>query len=202
VQHEALDLPAPAEVFVPYSQSGFYGLTLVVRTAPGSPANLQALKEQIWALDPLQSIFNTSTLELLISKTLIGPRFNLFVLGGFALATLLLATAGVYGVMSFSTSQRAREFGVRVALGATRRDIVRLVLGEGLTLAGCGVIAGTVAALPLTQLLRTLLFGVTATDPVTFLFVSVILVVVAAAACFVPASRAVDADPVEALRVD
>ena len=202
VQHEALDLPAPAEVFVPYSQSGFYGLTLVVRTAPGSPANLQALKEQIWALDPLQSIFNTSTLELLISKTLIGPRFNLFVLGGFALATLLLATAGVYGVMSFSTSQRTREFGVRMALGAARRDIVGLVLRDGLRLAGLGVIVGIGVALPLTRLLRAFLFGVTATDPVTFVFVALVLVLVAAAACYVPASRALKVDPVKALRFD
>jgi ABC-type antimicrobial peptide transport system permease subunit len=124
------------------------------------------------------------------------------VLGGFALATLLLATTGVYGVMSCSTSQRAREFGVRVALGATRHDIVRLVLGEGLKLAGFGVIAGIVVALPLTRLLRSLLFGVTATDPVTFVFVSVALVLVAAAASFVPATRALSVDPVEVLRAD
>ena len=99
----------------------------MVRTAPGSPATLQALKEQIWALDPRQPIFRTATLEQLISQTLDGRRFSLFLLGGFALATLLLASAGVYGVMSFSTSQRTREFGVRIALGAARRDIVRLV---------------------------------------------------------------------------
>jgi putative ABC transport system permease protein len=202
VRHEALDRPAAAEVFLPYAQSGFYGLTLVVRTAPGSPANLQALKAQIWAVDPLQSIFDTARLEHLISKTLVGQRFNLFVLGGFALVTLLLATAGVYGVMSSSTSQRTREFGVRLALGATRRDIVRLVVGEGLRLAGVGVIVGIAAALPLARLLRALLFGVTASDPVTFLFVSATLVVVAAAACYVPASRALKVDPVEALRVD
>ena len=141
VRHEALDQPAAAEVFVPYSQSGFYALTFVVRAAPGSPANLQVLKEQIWGLDPLQSIFNSARLDHLISKTLIGQRFNLFVLGGFALATLLLASAGVYGVMSFFTSQRTREFGVRLALGAERRDIVKLVLGEGLKLAVAGVVA-------------------------------------------------------------
>jgi hypothetical protein len=202
VRHEALDRPEAAEVFLPYSQSGFHTLAFVVRTAPGSPANLQALKDQIWALDPLQSIYDAARLEQLISKTLVGPRFNLFVLGGFALATLLLATTGVYGVMSFSTSQRAREFGVRVALGATRHDIVRLVLGEGLKLAGFGVIAGIVVALPLTRLLRSLLFGVTATDPVTFVFVSVALVLVAAAACFVPATRALSVNPVEVLRAD
>jgi putative ABC transport system permease protein len=202
VRHEALDSPAAAEVFVPYAQSGFYGLTLVVRAAPGSPADLPALKEQIWALDPLQAIFDTARLDHLISKTLIGPRFNLFVLGGFALATLLLATAGVYGVMSFSTSQRTREFGVRIALGAGRRDIVRLVLAEGLKLAAMGVIAGLAVALLLTGLLRTLLFGVTAYDPATFAFVALALVVVAAAACYIPARHALKVDPVNALRLD
>ena len=176
VRREALDSPAAAEVFLPYSQSGFYGLTLVVRTAPGSPVNLQTLKEQIWALDPLQSIFNAARLDHLISKTLAGRRFNLFLLGVFALATLLLATAGVYGVMSFSISQRTREIGVRIALGAERRDILSLVLREGMKLAGLGVMVGVAVALPLTGLLRALLFGVTATDPVPFLFVSLALV--------------------------
>jgi putative ABC transport system permease protein len=202
VRHDALDRPAAAELFLPYSQSGFRALTLVARTTPGSPATLQALKEQIWALDPLQSIFRTNTLDDLVSRTLVGRRFSLFLLGGFALATLLLTSAGVYGVMSFTTSQRTREFGVRMALGAERRDIVGLVLGEGLKLAGAGVIVGIVMALPLTHLLRALLFGVTATDPVTFLFVSIVLVLVAATACYVPASRALKVHPVEALRVD
>jgi putative ABC transport system permease protein len=202
VRHEALDRPAAAEVFLPYSQSGFRALTLVVRTAPGSPATLEAMKAQIWALDPRQSIAYTATLDDLISRTLVNRRFSLFLLGGFALAALVLASAGVYGVMSVTTSQRTREFGVRMALGAKRSDIVRLVLREGLTLASVGVIIGIVVALPLMRLLRTLLFGVTTTDPVTFLFVSVALVFVTGAACYVPASRALRIDPVNALRVD
>jgi putative ABC transport system permease protein len=201
-QHEALDRPAPPELFLPYSQSGFRALTVVVRTAPGSPTTLQTLKEQIWALDPLQSIFHTAMLDHLISRTLVGRRFSLFLLGGFALATLLLASAGVYGVMSFATSQRTREFGVRMALGAERRDIVRLVLEEGLKLAGLGVILGVVLALPLTRLLRALLFGVTATDPVTFVGVGLVLVLVTAAACYFPARRALKVDTAAALRID
>jgi putative ABC transport system permease protein len=202
VRHIALDHPAPPEVFLPYSQSGLYALTLVVRTEPGSPATLQTMKEQIWALDPRQPIFHTATLDHLVSQSLVGRRFSLFLLGGFALATLVLASAGVYGVISFTTSQRTREFGVRMALGAAQHDIVRLVLREGLTLAGIGVIAGIAVALPLTRLLQTLLFGVTTTDPVTFLFVSMALVLVAAAACYLPASRALKGDPVEVLRAD
>jgi putative ABC transport system permease protein len=202
VRHEALDRPAPAELFLPYSLSGFRALTLVVRTAPGSPATLQALKEQIWALDPLQSIFHTAMLDGLVSRTLVNRRFSLFLLGGFALATLVLASAGVYGVMSFTTTQRTREFGVRMALGAARRDIMSLVLREGLKLAGVGVIVGIAVALPLTRLLRALLFGVSGTDPVTFLFVSMALLLMAAAACYLPASRALKLDPVKALRAD
>ena len=129
--------------------------------------------------DPLQSIFRTATVE-----------------------ALLLASAGVYGVMSFSTSQRTREFGVRLALGAARRDIVRVVLGEGLMLAGIGVMVGIAAALGLTRLLQGLLFGVTATDPATFLIVGLGLVFVAAAACYLPARRALNVDPAQALRFE
>jgi len=199
VQHEALDSPAVAEVFVPYSQSGFRALTFVARTAPDSTAPLQALKDQIWAVDPMQTIYDASRLDQLISKTLSAQRFNLFVLGGFAFAALLLATAGVYGVMSFSTSQRTREFGVRVALGATGGDIARLVLNEGMRLSAVGVIVGTAVALPIARLLRTLVFGVTVTDPVTFLTVASGLVVVTAGACYVPARRAVRVTPVEVL---
>jgi predicted lysophospholipase L1 biosynthesis ABC-type transport system permease subunit len=120
-------------------------------------------------------------------------------LGSFALATLLLATAGVYGVMSFSADRRMREFGVRMALGARRRDIVGVVVLDGLKLVSIGVIMGIVVALPLTRLLRAMLFGITANDPVTFLWVSLSLVLVAAAACYVPARRALSIDPMKAL---
>lgn len=202
VRHEALDgSPAP-ELYVPYPQSGFYALTVVVRMAPAAPTRLQALKEQIWAIDPRQSIFSTAMLDDWVSQSLISRRFSLFLIGGFAVATLLLATAGVYGVVSFVTSQRTREFGVRMALGADRRDIGRLVLREGLQLAGVGVLIGIAAALPLTQSLRSLLFGVTTFDPMTFVSVSLALVLVAAAACYIPARRALKVAPAEALRND
>jgi putative ABC transport system permease protein len=202
VQHEALDGAAPPEVYVPYAQSGFRALTIVVRTSPGTAPNLQAFKEQIWALDPLQSIFIATTLDHLVSKTLIGRRFALLLFGGFALVTLLLAAAGVYGVMSFTTTQRTREFGVRMALGADRRDIIRLVLCEGLTWSGVGVVTGVAIALPLMKFVRALLFGVTPTDPMTFLVVSLGLVLIALAACYIPARRALRVAPVEALRID
>ena len=202
VRHDGLDRPARAEVFLPHPQSNFGMMTFVVRSAPGLQPPVQALKEQVWALDPLQTFYATSTVDQLVSRSLMGRRFNLFLIGGFALATLLLATAGVYGVMSFSTRQRTREFGVRVALGARRRDIVTLVLGEALTLAALGLIAGITMALALTRVLRTLLFNVTTTDPVTFVIVSGALIVIVAAACYVPARRAMNVHPVDALRAE
>jgi putative ABC transport system permease protein len=202
VRHEALDRPAAAEVFVPYSQVGFHALTFVVRTVPGSPANLAVLKDQVWSLDPLQSIYHTETLDRLISKTLAERRFTLFVIAGFALAALLLATAGVYGVISFITSQRTREFGVRMALGAARRDIIRLVLREGLTLASVGLAIGIIASLLVSRLWQALLFGVTATDPFTFAVVGLMLLLVTTAACYLPAKRALEVDPVRSLRFE
>jgi putative ABC transport system permease protein len=202
VQHEALDRLAPLELFVPYSQSGFRALTLVVRIEPGSTTTLQAMKEQIWAVDPQQAIYHTAMLGELVSRTLGNRRFSLFLLGGFALAALVLATAGVYGVMSSSTSERTREFGIRLVLGANGRDIVALVVREGLRLAAIGVVIGTAAALIVTRLLSALLYGVTATDPMTFLAVGIGLVLVASAACYVPAYRALRVDPADTLRFE
>jgi len=202
VRHETLERPAAAEVFVPYAQIGFHTLTFVVQTTPGSPASLPALKEQVWSLDPLQPIYHTATLDGLIAKTLAGRRFSLFVLGGCALAALLLSTAGIYGVMSFTTSQRTREFGVRMALGAVHRDILALVLREGLALAAAGLGIGIIGALLIARAWRTLLFGVTASDPLTFVIVSLMFLLVAAAASYLPAKRAMRVDPVRALRFE
>jgi len=148
----------------------------------------------------VQTILSAATLEQLVAKTLSQRRFDLLVLTGFALITLLLAIAGVYGVISFSISQRVREFGIRAALGATHGDIVRLVLAEGVKLALYGIVLGISLALPATRLLKTLLFGVSATDPITFLSVSAGVVVVGAVACYIPARRAIKIGPAEALR--
>jgi putative ABC transport system permease protein len=200
LRHEALDVPAVAELFLPYAQSGFRALSVVVRTAPDSPIDLRMLKDQIWAIDPVQTIFSAARLDQLISKTLNERRFNLVLLAGFGLVTLLLATAGVYGVVSFSISQRVREFGIRAALGATHADIVRMVLAEGMKLSFYGIALGISLAIPAAHLLKALLFGVTASDPITFLSVSAGLVVVGATACYIPARRAIKIGPAEALR--
>jgi putative ABC transport system permease protein len=202
VHHDALDRPVTPEVFLPYAQSGFYALTVVVQTAPGSTTTVQTLKQQIWALDPLQNIYRTAAVEDWISQSLNNRRFTLFLLGGFALATLVLAVAGVYGVISFTTGRRTREFGVRMTLGANNLDIMRIVITGGVKLAGLGVLCGTLVAMPLTKLLQAFLFGVTALDPLTFVSVGFAFVSIAAVACYAPARRAVRVDPVNALRFD
>jgi putative ABC transport system permease protein len=202
VRHDGLDRPARAEVFIPSGQANFGMMTFVIRTAPGTPAPVQALKEQVWAVDPLQTFYATSTLSDLLSRSLTGRRFILVLMGGFALVTLALAAAGVYGVTSFSTAQRTREFGIRMALGAVRRDILGLVIGEGLKLAGVGTVAGVVLALSLAPLLHRFLFDVATADPITLAVVTGSLLAIAATACYVPARRALRDHPVEALRYD
>jgi putative ABC transport system permease protein len=202
VRHDGLDRPAREEVFIPSGQANFGMMTFVIRTAPGTAAPVQALKEQVWSVDPLQTFYATSTLSQLMSRSLMGRRFILVLMGGFALVTLALAAAGVYGVTSFSAAQRTREFGIRMALGAGRRDILGLVVGEGLSLAGVGTVAGLVLALSLAPLLHGFLFNVSATDPITLLVVVPSLLVIAATACYVPARRALGDHLVEALRYD
>jgi putative ABC transport system permease protein len=201
-RHDALDEPGRPEMFIPHPQSPMGSMTFVVRGGEGSPTAIADLKQVIWALDPLQTFYRTATLDELVARTLVGRRFSLVLLGGFAAAALLLAAAGLFAVISSSTSRRSREFGVRMARGAGRREIVGLVLREGLLLAGIGLIVGVAGALWLTRFLRSLLFGVTATDPATFVAVAGAILGIALVSCYLPARRALRIDPVRALRID
>jgi putative ABC transport system permease protein len=201
-RHDALDQPARAELYVPHAQAPTGAMTFVVRSRQGSPVTMMDLKKQIWALDPLEPLYRTATLEELVDRTLVGRRFSLVLLVGFAGAALLLASAGLYGVLSSSTSHRTREFGVRIALGAGRREIVGLVIREGLLLAAIGLVIGLGGAIWLTTFLRSLLFGVTPTDPITFSAVAAGILVIALVSCYLPARRAVKVDPLIALRAE
>ena len=152
------------------------------------------------AIDPRQAFYRTATLEELIARTLVGRRFLVLLLTGFGVAALLLAAAGLYGVISFSTGQRSREIGVRLALGARPRDILSMVLGEGLRLALAGVTIGLGAAIASTKLLGTLVFGVSTIDPLTYGAVVAAIVTISAVSCLIPASRAMRIQPSITLR--
>ena len=168
--------------------------------AGARPADtVRASLRSIDATVPLSAV---SSMETLFEQSMGPRRFNLYLLGAFAAVSLALAAIGLFGVMAYLVSQRTREIGVRLALGATRGEVFRLILGRGLALAVIGAVGGVGAALWLTRVMETLLFSVSRTDPVTFVAVPLTLIAVAVLACYIPARRAMRVDPVVALRGD
>ncbi|HKY06567.1 MAG TPA: FtsX-like permease family protein, partial [Blastocatellia bacterium] len=158
------------------------------------------VRSQLAQVDPNQPIANIRTVDDLVVDSTARPRFTSILVGIFATLALALAAIGIYGVISYSVSQRANEIGIRMALGARPSDVFRLVIGEGLALAVAGIAIGIAASLALTQFMSSQLFGVTATDPATYLSVSGLLALIALAACYTPARRATRVDPMVALR--
>ncbi len=185
-----------------FKQVGTFDMTLVVRTAGDPRAFVGTAQATVHALDPDLPVYGSQTMGEIIETSLAAQRFATLLLGLFAAFGLVLAAVGIYGVMAYSVGQRTQEMGIRMALGATRRDILRLVLGRGSLLTGAGTLIGLLACLGLTRFLASLLFGVTATDPVTFLAVAFVLGAVALFACYVPARRATRVDPMTALRYE
>jgi putative ABC transport system permease protein len=149
-----------------------------------------------------QVIYGAQTMDEIISGSISNRWFSMILLGAFAGVALLLSSIGIYGVISYLVGQQTREIGIRMALGAQRKDVLRLILGNGARMALLGVAIGIVAALGLTRLMAKMLYGVSATDPVTFVVVAFVLVVVALAACYIPARRAMRVDPLVALRYE
>jgi predicted permease len=178
------------------------GSAVIVRAREASDGLLDSIRHVNSQMSDQQVIFGTQTMDSLISDSVASRRFSMILLVSFALVALLLASVGIYGVISYVVGQRAHEVGIRMALGARREDILRLILGGGGKLAGLGVALGLAAALGLTRLMASLLYGVGATDPVTFVAVAVLLTVVALVACYVPARRAARVDPSTALRYE
>jgi predicted permease len=189
-------------VYRPLMQSYEPKMTLVVRTTGEPTALAGAVRTQLRALDPNLPLADVRTLAEQFDLSLLPSRVAAWTLGGFGLLALALAGIGVYGVVSYSVAQRTREIGVRVALGATRRDVLRLVLGEGLKMVAAGLATGLLLAFAATRLVAGFLYGVGATDPLTFAGVPLLLGAVAALAGYLPARRATKVDPMKALRYE
>jgi putative ABC transport system permease protein len=202
IKTDGFDQPDQPHLYHPILQNPGYAMAIYLR-ADASPSSLtQSLREQVRAVDPNLPIFGERTMENVISDSMAQRRFAMQVVGLFGLLAMLLAGIGIYGVMAYSVSQRTREIGIRLALGASRGAILRWVLRQGMTLIVIGVSVGLVGALAFTRLLRSLLFGVAPTDLITYASLAALLALVALLACYIPARRATKVDPLVALRYE
>lgn len=195
-----LQLPAPFLEEDPFSD--WHALNLAVRTQFDPKSLASTIIGSIHSLDPNLAVSNVQTMTELIDSTFVGPRFNMALLTGLAALALLLSAIGIYGVLAYVVTQQTREIGVRMALGAKRRVVFGLILARGARLAGIGIICGLIAAFGLTRLMKNLLYGVSAIDPLTFIAVVLVLVVVGLLASYIPARRAMRVDPMVSLRYE
>jgi len=200
VKFDGLHLDATPHLFEPYQQNAWSFLFVTIRSPLDKNTLLAAVRREVKALDPNLPVSNVRTMEEVVAQSLAARRFVLLLFSFFAGLALLLATVGIYGVLTASVSQRTRELGIRMALGATTGDVGRLILGQGLKLVVSGILLGLVSALALKRIIGKLLFGVSPTDPLTLTVIAVLLIAVALFACWVPARRATKVDPLTALR--
>jgi putative ABC transport system permease protein len=188
--------------YFPFWQLPFTGMTVIIK-ASGDPNQLiAAAREQVKQVDPDQPIYNIKTMDEIRAESVASERLNLTLFSIFAGIALILAIVGIYGVMSYSVTQRTHEIGIRMAIGAQQRDVFKMVIGQGMMLALIGIGVGLLGAFALTRLMATMLFGVTATDPATFAVIAVLLTAVALMACYLPGRRATKVDPVVSLRYE
>jgi putative ABC transport system permease protein len=200
VKHRALETQPFPTMYLPTQQTP--RTNLVIRTQSDPAGLVPAIRKEVLAIDPNQPIAAVRTMEDWLDSATAGPRYRTTLLALFALVALVLATTGIYGVMSYSVTQRTHEIGVRMALGARERDVLRLVVRQGMSLVFAGLVLGLAGALALTRVMDTVLFGVQAKDPLTFVIVAVLLSIVAFVACYIPARRAMKVNPLVALRYE
>jgi putative ABC transport system permease protein len=193
---------AEAELYFSALQNPFEGMSLVVRSTIEPESIAGDVRKVVAEVDRTVPVSNVETMEHVVTTSVTQPRFNLFLLGLFSVIALLLSAVGIYGVTSYTVTQRTHELGIRLALGAQVGDVLRMILGQGMAVIFVGIVLGLGAAFGLMRLLKSLLFGVTATDPLTFVTITIVLTLVALLACFVPAKRATKVDPLEALRYE
>jgi predicted permease len=202
VKQKGLEGESPVQYYVPHRQLPVPGVFLVARTA-SEPASLaSAIRSSIQQIDRELPVFRVTTMERMVTESMTQRRFAMTLLGIFAVVALILASVGLYGVMSYSVTHRTNEIGIRMALGAKVTDVLAMVVGQGMKLSLAGVGIGLAGAFALTRVMRTLLFSVSATDPLTYVVVALLLSGVSLVACYVPARRATKVDPMEALRYE
>src|SRR2546430_9927313 len=202
IRNRALNSEPKPAYYMPQSQVPFTQLIAVVKSSNDPHSLISSVNHEVRSMDQELPVFSIKTMEEYISASVAAPRFNTTLLSIFAAVALLLSIIGLYGVMSYSVAQRTNAIGIRMALGALTRDVLTLIVKQGVVLVLIGLLFGMCGALALSQLLATLLFGVTAKDPMTFISIATLLALVALLACFIPAWRATRVDPLEALRCE
>jgi predicted permease len=205
IRSSALEKEPSSAMYLPYWQGDLLdlsGMALMVRTDVEAQSMAGVLREEVRKLDAETPIAEMKTMERVVSESVSRRRFQMFIILVFAVVALLLAAIGIYGVVSYSVTERTNEIGIRLALGAERHDVFGLILKQGMIPAMAGVCIGLVAAFALARLIRSLLFGVSATDPATLVVIAVVLTIVALLACWIPAWRATKVDPMTALRYE
>jgi putative ABC transport system permease protein len=202
VKSAGLQAPTAPTYYLPAAQAPLQDMAVIVRTTTEPLSIIPELRQAVLAIDPDQPISNISTMEKIVSDSIARPRLNMFLMGLFGALALILASVGIYGLLSYSVTQRTQEMGIRMALGAQVTDVLKLVLRQGMTLALIGEALGLIGAFALTRVMQRLLFGVTPTDATIFISVVGILTTTAVLACYLPARRAAKVDPLVALRYE